>query len=209
MQRARCICTTDIPQIYLFASALRKNLLSFCCIIPGYTRQRHSAGRGSSIGTQRYLLPDLFCSSPSQYAHTLPTHTYIHEHTHTHIHAPCMHSVMTESGYRPVTVYYNSIIGYGSYIVPCTETMSASLSLSLTHSHSLYTHTLTYTDIHCQGSLLSNRLDVGVHDREWTDEHGYPSLRPLYRMGDDQLLFHFSIAPWTVRYTVGLLTMIP
>lgn len=108
-----------------------------------------------------------------------------------------MHSVMTESGYRPFTVYYNSIIGYGSYIVPCTETMSASLSLTHTlsffiHSH---THTLTYTHIHCQGSLLSNRLDVGVHDREWTDEYGYPSLRPLYRTGDDQLLFHFSIAP--------------
>lgn len=142
MQRARCICTTDIPQVYLFASALRKNLLSFCCVIPGYTRQRHSTGRGPSIGTQRYLLPDLFCSSLSQYAHTVPTHTYIYEHTHTQT---CMHSVMTESGYRPFTVYYNSIIGYGSYIVSCAETMSASVSLSLTHSHSLYTHIHSHT----------------------------------------------------------------
>lgn len=141
MQRARCICTTDIPQVYLFASALRKNLLSFCSVIPGYTRQRHSAGRGPSIGTQRYLLPDLFCSSPSQYG-TYSTYTHIHIRTHTQT---CMHSVMTESGYRPFTVYYNSIIGYGSYIVPCTETMSASLSLSHSHTLILYTLTLSHT----------------------------------------------------------------
>lgn len=176
MQRARCICTTGIPQVYLFASALRKNLLSFCCVIPGYTRQRHSAGRGSSIGTQRYLLPDLFCSSPSQYAHTLPpTYTHIHTRTHTHIHAPCMHSVMTESGYRPVTVYYNSIIGYGSYIVPCTETMSASLSLTHSHTLILYTlthsHTLTYiakalffqTDWTSGSTIENGRTNMAIH----------------------------------------------
>lgn len=147
MQRARCICTTDIPQVYLFASALRKNLLSVCCVIPGYTRQRHSAGRGPSIGMQRYLLPDLFLQlaisirTYSTYTH-IPTYT----NTHTHIHATCMHSVMTESGYRPFTVYYNSIIGYGSYIVPCTETMSA--SLSLTHTPSFFIHSHTHIHSH-------------------------------------------------------------
>lgn len=149
MQRARCIWTTDIPQVYLFASALRKNLLSFCCVIPGYTRQRHSAGRGPSIGMQRYLLPDLFLQlAISIRTYSTYTHIHIRTHTHTHIHATCMHSVMTESGYRPFTVYYNSIIGYGSYIVPCTETMSASLSSTHTlsffipsHSH-IHSHTL-------------------------------------------------------------------
>lgn len=150
MQRARCICTTDIPQVYLFASALRKNLLSFCCVIPGYTRQRHSAGRGPSIGMQRYLLPDLFLQLAISIRHIqyLHTHTYTNTHTQT-----CMHSVMTESGYRPFTVYYNSIIGYGSYIVPCTETMSA--SLSLTHTLSFFIHSHTHIHSHTLPRLSS------------------------------------------------------
>lgn len=157
MQRARCICTTGIPQVYLFASALRKNLLSFCCVIPGYTRQRHSAGRGSSIGTQRYLLPDLFCSSPSQYAHTLPpTYTHIHTRTHTHIHAPCMHSVMTESGYRPVTVYYNSKVSSDTEatLFPVPR-LCRPLSLSLTHTLSFFIPSHTHIHSHTLPRLSS------------------------------------------------------
>lgn len=118
----------------------------------------------------------LTCSAArhlNTHIHYLHTHTYTN--THTHIHATCMHSVMTESGYRPVTVYYNSIIGYGSYIVSCTETMSASLSLGHSHTLILYTlthaHTLTHiakalffqTDWTSGSAMENGRTNMAIH----------------------------------------------